>query len=77
MTSTLDTSGSTEILGRPYWRRHPRTVAAVRIAVAILLMVLAGIFCSKGYYWGAALLAPAALHLWLVYRLRTAVHGQR
>jgi len=76
MTGTLGTSGSTGILGRPYSRRHPRTVAAVRVAVAILLMALAGIFCSKGYYWGAALLAPAALHLWLAYRLRTTAHGQ-
>jgi hypothetical protein len=33
--------------------------------VAIWLLVLTGIFWSRGYHWGAALLAPAALHLWL------------
>ena len=33
--------------------------------MAIWLLVLAGIFWSRGYDWGAALLAPAALHVWL------------
>ena len=37
--------------------------------MAIWLLMLAGIFWSRGYDWGAALLAPAALHLWLARRL--------
>jgi hypothetical protein len=48
----------------------------VRIAVAIWLLVLAGIFWSRGSDWGLALLAPAALHLWLAGRLLVRVQGQ-
>jgi hypothetical protein len=69
MTATRDTTDSAGILAGPHSRHHPQTVAWVRIAVAIWLLVLAGIFWSRGYQWGAALLAPAALHLWLGRRL--------
>ena len=69
MAATRDTTSSAEILAGPHSRRHPQTVAWVRVAVAIWLLVLAGIFWSHGYHWGAALLAPAALHLWLARRL--------
>jgi hypothetical protein len=69
MTATRDTTGSAGILAGPYSRHHPQKVARVRAAVAIWLLVLAGIFWSRGYHWGAALLAPAALHLWLARRL--------
>ena len=54
---------------RPAFQARPQTVAWIRVAVAIWLLVLAGIFWSRGYHWGAALLAPAALHLWLARRL--------
>jgi hypothetical protein len=66
-----DTANSGGILAGPHSRRDPQTVAWVRVAVAIWLLVLAGIFWSRGYHWGAALLAPAALHLWLGRRLFT------
>ena len=69
MAATHDTTSSTGILAGPHSRRDPQTVARVRVAVAIWLLVLAGIFWSRGYHWGAALLAPAALHLWLARRL--------
>ena len=69
MTGTHDTNVITRIPAGPHSRRNPRTVAKVRIAVAIWLLVLAGIFWSRGYHWGAALLTPAALHLWLARRL--------
>ena len=65
MAATRDTTTRTGILAGPHARRDPQTVAWVRVAVAIWLVVLAGIFWSRGYHWGAALLAPAALHLWL------------
>ncbi len=76
MTQTRDTE-VTKIPAGPFARRHPRGVAQVRVAVAIWLVVLAGIFCSLGYYWGALLLAPAALHLWLAYGLRARAQEQR
>jgi hypothetical protein len=69
MAATRDTTSSAGILTGPHSRRDPQTVAWVRAAVAIWLLALAGIFWSRGYHWGAALLAPAALHLWLARRL--------
>ncbi len=69
MAATHDTTNSAGILAGPHSRRDPQKVAWVRAAVAIWLLVLAGIFWSRGYHWGAALLAPAALHLWLARRL--------
>ena len=69
MAAMRDTTTRTGILAGPSSRRDPQTVAWVRVAVAIWLLVLAGIFWSRGYHWGAALLAPAALHLWLARRL--------
>jgi hypothetical protein len=76
MTRTLDVSGTAWIPVSQYARRHPRGVAQVRVASAIWLLVLAGIFCSRGYYWGAALTAPAVLHLWLAWRLRPLIRVQ-
>ena len=69
MAATRDTTSSAGIFAGPHSRRDPRAVAWVRVAVAIWLLVLAGIFWSRGYHWGAALLAPAALHMWLARRL--------
>ena len=69
MAATRDTTNSAGILAGPHPRRDPQTVAWVRVAVAIWLLVLTGIFWSRGYHWGAALLAPVALHLWLARRL--------
>jgi hypothetical protein len=55
---------------------HPRTRIAVRVVVAIWLLVLAGICWSRGYYWGVPLfVAAAALHLWLAYRQWASAQG--
>ena len=69
MAATHDTAKSAGILAGPHSRRDPQTVAWVRVAVAVWLLVLTGIFWTRGYHWGAALLAPAALHLWLARQL--------
>ncbi len=76
MTETHDTNVIPRIPAGPHSRRNPRTVAEVRIAVAIWLLVLAGIFWSRGSDWGLALLAPAALQLWLAGRGLARVQGQ-
>lgn len=76
MTQTRDTNVNSGILAKPPRQRHPRTVARVRVAVAIWLLTLAGIFCSRGYYRGAALAVPAALHLWLAFRRTVTAWGQ-
>ncbi len=76
MTGTHDTNVITRIPAGPHSRRNPRTVAKVRIAVAIWLLMLAGIVWSRGSDWGLALLAPAAMHLWLAGRLLARVQGQ-
>ena len=77
MAATHDRADSAGILAGPHSRRDPQTVAWVRVAVAIWLLVLTGIFWSRGYHWGAALLAPAALHLWLARRLFARAQHQR
>jgi hypothetical protein len=77
MIGTHDTNVITRIPVGSHSPRNPRTVAKVRIAVAIWLLVLAGIFWSRGYDWGVALLAPAALHLWLAGRLLARAQGQQ
>jgi hypothetical protein len=48
---------------------HPRLMARVRIGVGIWLLALTAILLGSGYWWGALLLAPAALHFYLAYRL--------
>jgi hypothetical protein len=41
----------------------------VRVAVAVWLVIAAAIAWDDGYWWGVLLLAPAALHFYLAYRL--------
>jgi hypothetical protein len=50
-------------------RRRPRTSAGLRIAVGIWLLIGAGFACGAGYWWGLAILLPAALHFYLAYRI--------
>jgi hypothetical protein len=69
MAAAHDTTSRGGSPAGPHAGRDPQAVARARAAVAIWLLVLAGIFWSRGYHWGAALLAPAALHLWLARRL--------
>jgi hypothetical protein len=76
MTITGDRTGTKRIIAGPYARRHPRAVAGIRIVVTLWLLALAGIFVSYGEYWGAILVAPAALNLWLAYQLRGVVQSK-
>jgi hypothetical protein len=58
-------------------RKYPNQVIVTRIGVGIWLMVLTAIFCTLGYWWGLALLAPAALHFYLAYRIDRFATGER
>jgi hypothetical protein len=62
----------------PRWkweRRHPQVVIRLRVAIGIWLLVLGAILVGDGYWWGALMLAPAALHFYLALRLRHAVQN--
>ena len=41
----------------------------VRMLSGLWLVILTGILCQAGMWWGLALLAPAALHFYLALRL--------
>ncbi len=58
-------------------RKYPNQVIVTRIGVGIWLMVLTAIFCSMGWWWGLALLAPAALHFYLAYRIDRYASAER
>ena len=67
-----------ELTRQPRWkweRRHPRLIVRVRVAIGIWLLVLGAILLSGGYWWGVLMVAPAALHFYLAYRLRHAVQS--
>ena len=67
-----------ELTRQPRWRwerRHPRLIIRVRIAIGIWLLILGAILVGDGYWWGAVMLAPAALHFYLAHRLRHAVQS--
>ncbi len=65
------------ILVRPYAYRHPRVFGGVGLAAGIWLFVLGVILCSFGFWWGAALIAVAALELGVAYHLLVAPLPQR
>jgi hypothetical protein len=52
-----------------YTHSHDRARATVRCGVGTWLLALAAYTCYSGVWWGALLLAPAALHFYLGYRL--------
>lgn len=41
----------------------------MRVSIGVWLLVAATILCAEGRWWGVVLVAPAALHFWLAYRL--------
>ena len=45
----------------------------VRFGVGIWLLALAAYLCYSGFWWGVLLIAPAALHFYLDYRLQRSV----
>jgi hypothetical protein len=51
----------------------PRLIVRVRVAIGIWLLVAGAIALGEGYWWGVLMVAPAALHFYLAYRLRHAV----
>ena len=54
---------------------HRRAKAGVRFSVGVWLLALAAYACSSGYWWGVLLIAPAALHFYLAYRLQHSVQS--
>jgi len=65
------------ILLRPAAYRHPKAWGGVCVAVGLWLFVLGVILCSYRFWWGASLIAVAALELWVAYRLLVAPLPQR
>jgi hypothetical protein len=57
------------ILVRPLVYRHPRAWGSVCLAAGSWVFVLGTILCAYGFWWGASLMAVAALELWIGYRL--------
>jgi hypothetical protein len=55
-----------------YPHSHRRAKARVRFGVGIWLLALSAYACYSGAWWGVLLVAPAALHFYLGYRL---LHG--
>jgi hypothetical protein len=64
-----------KILVRPFVYRHPKAWAGLESAVAIWLIILGTILCSYGFWWGALLIAVAALQLWISCRLVRSVQS--
>jgi hypothetical protein len=67
-----------EVTRQPRWRwerRHWRLIVRVRVAIGIWLLVAGAILLGERYWWGVLMVAPAALHFYLAYRLRHAVRA--
>jgi hypothetical protein len=47
-----------------------RAMVRIRFSVGIWLLALAAFMCYSGFWWGLLLIAPAALHFYLGYRLQ-------
>jgi hypothetical protein len=60
-------------------RWHPQLVARVRVGVGIWLLILTGTLHASGVggWWEGLLVATAALHFYLAYRLRPAIKAER
>lgn len=48
---------------------HPRACLTVRLLSGVWLLILTGILCGYGRWWGLALVPFAVLHFWLALRL--------
>jgi hypothetical protein len=60
----------------PAWaHRHPRALICLRTGIGLWLLILTTILCSRGYWWGLVLLAPAAAHFYLARRFARAVQS--
>jgi hypothetical protein len=58
-----------------YDHSHRRALARVRFGVGIWLLALTAFLCYSGLWWGVLLIAPAALHFYLGYRLQRSVQN--
>jgi signal transduction histidine kinase len=65
------------ILLRPAAYRHPKAWGGACLAVGLWLVFLGVILCAYRFWWGASLLAVAALEFWIAYRLLVAPLPQR
>jgi signal transduction histidine kinase len=65
------------LLVRPAAYRHRRTFGGACLVAGAWLVVLGVILCSYGFWWGAALIAVAALELWIAYQLLVAPLPER
>jgi hypothetical protein len=52
-----------------YEWRHVKGIAAIRVLVALWLIILGAILCGYGYSWGASLFVAAGLVGWLAYQM--------
>jgi hypothetical protein len=50
-------------------------MARVRFGVGIWLFALAAFLSYSGFWWGVLLIAPAALHFYLGYRLQRSLRS--
>jgi signal transduction histidine kinase len=57
--------------------RHPRAYGGACLAAGLWLFLLGVILCCYGFWWGAPLIAVAALELWVAYHLLLAPLPQR
>jgi signal transduction histidine kinase len=62
---------------KPAAYRHPKAWGGACLAAGVWLLFLGVILCFYGFWWGAALLAVAALEFWIAYRLLVAPLPQR
>jgi hypothetical protein len=57
------------LIRRFVYRHHPRAWGALCLAASLWLVALGGILCIYGFWWGAAVIAIAALEFSVAYRL--------
>jgi hypothetical protein len=57
------------VLVRPFVYRHRKAWGGVELAAGTWVLILGVILCSYGFWWGAALIAVAALQLWIARHL--------
>lgn len=58
-----------------YAHSHGHTVGVLRFGIGVWLLGLAGYLCYRGFWLGALLIAPAALHFYLGYRAQHSVES--
>ena len=62
----------TRILIRRFLYRHPKAWGSAHLAAGCVHVLLGIVLSAYGYWWGAGLIAIAALELWVAHRLLVA-----